>query len=121
MVFFFIEDDPRRADHLSALVEDLRGDLPANANVDVVTGRFDASMTEVLDGLDEQRKEMAPAFVMIDPFGVSDTPMEVIQRILQNPKSEVYVSFMYENMKSLSWLSGVRATPRFPLWNAAMA
>src|SRR5262249_539649 len=31
-----------------------------------------------------------------DPFGVSDTPMEVITRILRNPRSEVYVSFMYE-------------------------
>ena len=31
---------------------------------------------------------------MIDPFGVSDTPMNTVGRILSNPKSEVYVSFM---------------------------
>jgi hypothetical protein len=35
---------------------------------------------------------------MIDPFGVSDTPMDVIRQILRNPKSEVYVSFMWEHM-----------------------
>ena len=41
---------------------------------------------------------MAPAFVMIDPFGVKGIPMEVIRRILANPKCEVYVSFMWESM-----------------------
>ena len=36
---------------------------------------------------------MAPAFVMVDPFGVSDTPMRVIGRILENSNwSEVYIS-----------------------------
>lgn len=35
---------------------------------------------------------------MVDPFGISQTPMSVISRILKNPKSEVYVSFMWEFM-----------------------
>jgi hypothetical protein len=33
---------------------------------------------------------------MVDPFGVSDTPMTVIHSILQHPKSEVYVSVMWD-------------------------
>jgi hypothetical protein len=53
-------------------------------------------MMRLLDELDRQHARLAPAFVMIDPFGVSDTPMEVVRRILQNPRSEVYISFMYE-------------------------
>ena len=35
---------------------------------------------------------------MIDPFGVSGTPMKTIGRILSNPKSEVYVSFMFNHI-----------------------
>ena len=35
---------------------------------------------------------------MIDPFGVAGAPMELVGRILQNPKSEVYVTFMSREM-----------------------
>lgn len=98
VVFIFIEKHQGRAEHLDALVEALRPDLPANADVTVVHGSFDQSMTDVLDALDVQKARMAPAFVMIDPFGVSGTPMSVIGRLMENPRSEVYVSFMYESM-----------------------
>ena len=42
---------------------------------------------------------MAPAFVMIDPFGVKGSPMRLIERILQNDKSECMISFMYEPIR----------------------
>ena len=47
---------------------------------------------ETFDAIDR----LAPAFVMVDPFGVAGTPMEVFNRLFQNPKCEVSVSFMYE-------------------------
>src|SRR2546426_2758018 len=50
---------------------------------------------------------ISPAFVMVDPFGVSGTPMAVLRRILSNPKCEVYVSFMYD------FISRFRDTPEF--------
>lgn len=61
-------------------------------------GSFDASMTDVLDDLDEQGRRMAPALVIIDPFGVKGMPMAVIRRIMANRQCEVYVSFMWEAM-----------------------
>ena len=50
----------------------------------------------ILDELDEQERRMAPALVMMDPFGIKGIPISVIQRILGNPKCEVYVTFMWE-------------------------
>lgn len=44
------------------------------------------------------RKSLAPCFAMVDPFGVSDTPMHLIGRILAHDKSEVYISVMYEHI-----------------------
>jgi hypothetical protein len=64
--------------------------------VEVIHGTFDESMTSTLEYLEEQKKRLAPAFVMVDPFGVKGTPMSVIRGILQNRRCEVYVSFMYE-------------------------
>lgn len=98
VVFFFIERKPDRAHHLEYLVAQWRLRLPTTAKVHVREGRFDASMTEVLDQLDEHGKRMAPALVMIDPFGVKGMPMAVIRRIMANPRCEVYVSFMWEPM-----------------------
>ena len=98
VVFHFIEQEPDRAQHLRRLVDAWRPKLPATARVHVRQGSFDGSMTEVLGDLAEQGKRMAPALVMIDPFGVSGMPMRTIGRILANPKCEVYVSFMWEPM-----------------------
>lgn len=96
VVFDFVEANSERAEHLDQLIKKQYPTLPPNCKVEVVTGRFDQTMAGLLDALDQQHAKLAPAFVMIDPFGVSDTPMDVIRRILRNPRSEVYISFMYE-------------------------
>ena len=98
VVFFFIENEPRRVQHLSSRVAHWHPRLPATAKVHVREGSFDGSMTDVLDDLNEQGRRMAPALVMIDPFGVKGMPMQLIRRILANPMCEVYVSFMWEAM-----------------------
>lgn len=96
--FIFIEKSEARADYLCTAVDRWKATLPPNCDVHVITGSFDETMTIVLDALSQQSKQLAPAFVMLDPFGVKDTPMDLISRILQNPKSEIYVSFMYESI-----------------------
>ncbi len=94
--YVFIERDLDRARHLEDVIRRMKDDIPARCNTIVHNASFDEKLTEVLDWIEEQKSRMAPAFVMIDPFGVSDTPMNVIQRILANPKTEVYISFMYD-------------------------
>jgi three-Cys-motif partner protein len=98
VVYLFIEQDKERAMHLKTLVEAWKPELPDRCHVRVIQGSFDATMTDALNYLDTQAQQLAPAFVMIDPFGVRGTPMSVIERILRNPRSEVYISFMYESI-----------------------
>jgi three-Cys-motif partner protein len=107
VVFHFIEQDAARAAHLKSLIAAQTG-LPSKCKVYVVNATFDATLTSVLDAVEEQKKHLAPSFVMIDPFGVSDTPMEVVRRILGNPRCEVYVSFMYE------FINRFKTTAEFP-------
>ena len=96
--FVFIEKEEKRAAHLKALIDELRPSLPEGCHVEVLPGAFDETMTRALDVLDAQGQQLAPAFVMVDPFGVSDTPMAVLKRILRGHKTEVYVSFMYRDI-----------------------
>ena len=105
--YLFIEKDESRSEHLEEILADIKEQLPASCSYDVITSTFDETLTDVLDYIDEQRTRLAPAFVMIDPFGVSETPMSVVARILDNPKSEVYISFMYQ------WINRFRNHPNF--------
>jgi len=92
--YIFIEKDASRYKHLKSVLENLENEIPENCEYQVINSTFDETLTDALDRIDEQNQRLAPSFVMIDPFGVSDTPMKTVGRILSNPKSEVYVSFM---------------------------
>lgn len=105
VVFIFIEKEPDRADHLRQMLSSIA--LPSSTTAQVVTGTFDGTLTSVLDDVDAQSTHLAPCFVMVDPFGVSGTPMSVLSRILGNRASELYISFMYEFINRFS------TTPEF--------
>ncbi len=96
VVFLFIEKESDRAEHLRREIAPLLAELGVSVRAEVITGAFDETVTTVLQQIEEQKQRLAPAFVMVDPFGVSHTPLAVIDKILENPKSEVYISFMWE-------------------------
>ena len=82
ITYMFIEKDPGRKEHLDDVVKQMKHEIPSNCNILIYNATFDGKLTEVLNKIEEQKRRLAPAFVMIDPFGVSGTPMGVIQRIL---------------------------------------
>ena len=53
-------------------------------------------MITKLDDLDEKEKRLPPTFAFIDPSGFKGVPMEVIARIVKNPRCECLITFMYE-------------------------
>ncbi len=98
VTFYFIEQDTKRCEHLDGLIKQKYPFLPDNIIVRIINGNFDKTMSEVLQAIDDQNKRLAPCFAMIDPFGVSHTPMSIMTKLLKNPSSEVYVSFMYSHI-----------------------
>ena len=98
VVFIFIEKEAKRANHLEGLRDEWLPKLPERTSIHVLNGSFAAEMDKVIKELDEQQKNMAPALVMMDPFGIRGVPWTVIAGILDNPKCEVYVTFMWEEM-----------------------
>ena len=98
VVLLFIDDDARRLEHLRGVLESVP--LPEKPVVrwELRQGQFDGALAGLLDDLESQAARMAPAFVMIDPFGISQTPMAMVKRILRHPKSEVFVTFMIDRV-----------------------
>lgn len=107
VVFFFIEPDKKRLDHLKQLINSRYQNLPDKITVKYSDKHFDNTITELLDYIDEQNKRLEPCFAMIDPFGVSGAPMDVVRRLLENPKAEIYFSFMYQ------FINRFKSTPAF--------
>lgn len=103
-VFLLIEKDAERADHLRKLVA--AQSRPANCTIEISTAEFERRMTAVLDSMPPGSR-LAPAFVMLDPFGISGAPMALIGRLLASGKAEIYISFMYE------FIDRFKSTPEF--------
>lgn len=92
IVFRFIEAREDRCEHLEEVL--LKIELPDNIKYRVECSKFDESLTSLFDELDEQGKRIAPTFAFIDPFGYSQTPFHVIERIMKNKRCEVLITFM---------------------------
>jgi three-Cys-motif partner protein len=91
IIFWFIEARKDRHEHLERLLEKIL--LPDNMKYEVSHGKFDESLTNLFDDLDEQGKRIAPTFAFIDQFGYS-IPFRIIERIMTNKKCEVLITFM---------------------------
>jgi len=102
--FLFIEQHKKTAEHLRQLIA--RQDLPENCKVEVATADFEPQMEAILDSI-PTGSQLAPAFMMLDPLGVSGMPMTLIHRLLESRKTELYVTFMYE------FIDRFKSTPEF--------
>ena len=87
----------------------------------VLKGDFDESMTEILDRVAEQNGALAPAFVMIDPFGPKGSPMHLIGRVIENDESECPISFMYEPIRRFHSRPEYGPSLDRAVWNDGMA
>jgi len=100
VVFLFVEQEVERAEALRtelARLEEVRP-IPEWVKVGVKCGGFAAFVTEVLDAVQTGGGQLAPIFLFVDPFGFSGIPMEVVARVIRNPRSECLISFMYESV-----------------------
>lgn len=96
VVYIFVEKDEARCEHLKGVLA--ARTLPPRVKVHVYCGMFDETLCDLLNVLEEQNTWLAPTFAFIDPFGYSHTPMSTIARLMQHPKCEVFINFMYEEV-----------------------
>jgi three-Cys-motif partner protein len=98
VIFIFIEKERARFLHLVDEIEAMKPSLPSNFKCECVNGSFNEEMSKVFRQLEEQRARRAPSLVFIDPFGFSHTPFDTICKIMESPRCEVLITFMYEEI-----------------------
>lgn len=94
IVFLFIESREDRANKLSKVLKEKLPDIPPYIKYEVISGDFEATISPLLDGLEKDGKNLAPAFAFIDPFGYTGFSMSLLKRMLSYPRCEVFITFM---------------------------
>jgi three-Cys-motif partner protein len=101
LVFLFIEERTDRADYLESEIVKL--ECPGHFKITVERGSFAEKTGKILDELDSAGSQLAPTFVLIDPFGFSGIPYSLIRRLLAKEKCEVLITFMVDSINR--WLT----------------
>lgn len=98
LCFIFVEEDRNRHEHLETTLKREFPNLSSKITFEVIRGTFDEHLRNTFETIKGQTQNASPTFVFVDPFGFAKTPFETIQAILKNPKCEVLVNFMYEEV-----------------------
>lgn len=91
ITFLFLDERKDRIDQLKEEIGQMN--LPPSFKVFPVCGKFE-EIEELLDRVESEGKQLAPTFAFIDPFGFSGLPFRLVQRLLKNEKTEVFVNIM---------------------------
>lgn len=89
VVYLFIEERLDRVEYLKGEVAKL--ELPSNVKVDIAHGRYEDTFRKELQALQQQGQQLAPTFAFVDPFGYSETPMDLTGQFLQFRHCEVLI------------------------------
>lgn len=94
VVFFLVEANEERAEHLRDLVESRKEEWSeAGFSFEISHAEFASELAGALDELDTGGLSLAPTFAFIDPFGFKGLPMSLIHRVLQYPRTEAFINF----------------------------
>lgn len=94
--FLFIDENPNRIAHLRDELS-IR-DIPSNYHIYTEINSFDDTLTTLLDDLGRKGARLAPTFAFIDPFGFKGAPFSLVQRLLSNPSTEVFINVMMDSV-----------------------
>lgn len=94
--FVFVEADGERVQQLRDEINKHFPSIPPCFNILIKQNEFDDTLDHLLNQLDSQGQKLDPTFAFIDPFGFAGAPFQLVQRLLSNPKTEVFINIMVE-------------------------
>ncbi|MHC4544383.1 MAG: three-Cys-motif partner protein TcmP [Planctomycetota bacterium] len=71
---------------------------------------FSNVIEAIFHNLEKEESILAPSFFFVDPFGFSGIPFSIIKKILSNPKTEVFFTFMVRDIARFTGLPEIECT-----------
>ncbi len=94
--FLFIDERSDRIRHLETELSSLK--IPKNFHIHTIVNEFENTLKDILDDLERQHRQLAPTFAFIDPFGFKGAPFSLVQRLLKNPRTEIFITLMVDSV-----------------------
>ncbi|MBT9132726.1 MAG: Spore photoproduct lyase [Syntrophomonadaceae bacterium] len=100
LICFFVEKDEDNFKNLEEILEREKPNIENWQKIEVIkeNDEFADVIEEIFEHLEKERSILVPSFIFVDPFGFSGIPFSVIERILSNPKTEVFFTFMMRDI-----------------------
>ncbi len=96
VTFLFIDSDKKRCGFLQREINSMA--LPSDFSVMIEHSDFNNTMNNIFSHLDQKGGRLAPTFAFIDPFGFSGVPFSLVNKLLANPKTEVFINVMAQSI-----------------------
>jgi three-Cys-motif partner protein len=87
--FYFIEENPARAQYLQGQIDGYV--LPNAVEAEVIQGSFDVEFSPLIERLRRRFSELPPTFAFIDPFGAGGISVALSTPLLSIPRCELLV------------------------------
>jgi three-Cys-motif partner protein len=94
--FLFIDERSDRISHLETELSSL--EIPGNFHVASIVNEFENTLNNILDDLEQKAHQLAPTFAFIDPFGFKGAAFSLVQRLLKNLRTEIFVTLMVDSV-----------------------
>ncbi len=112
MLFWFIEKDRGNFANLENVLKREEPSIKNLNKMEIIpmNNEFARVIEEIFTYLEEKKHILSPSFFFVDPLGFSGIPFEIIKKILSNPKTEVFFTFMIRDINRFIKLPRLRKT-----------
>jgi len=109
---FFIEKDIENFNNLEKVLEREQPKIRNIQKIEIIkeNDEFADIINEIFDYLEKENSILVPSFFFVDPFGFSGIPFNCIKKILENPKTEVFFTFMVRDIARFIQLPELKNT-----------
>ncbi|MGQ9848231.1 MAG: three-Cys-motif partner protein TcmP, partial [Bacteroidales bacterium] len=96
----FIEKDKDNYKNLEDVLDRKRSTIKNLEKIEIIkeNNEFANVIEKIFDYFEKEKSTLAPSFFFVDPFGFSGIPFKIIKKILSNPKTEVFFTFMIRDI-----------------------
>ena len=100
LLCIFIEKDRDNYRNLEEVLEREKSDIKNWEKIEIIkeNDEFANVIGKIFDYLKQEESILAPSFFFVDPFGFSGIPFAIIEKILSNPRTEVFFTFMVRDI-----------------------
>jgi len=96
VTFLFIDERPDRISYLKSILAKIS--VPSNFTIECIVNKFENTLTDIFDALTREKRNLAPTFAFIDPFGFKGASFSLVQRLLANQSTEIFITIMIKDI-----------------------